>query len=114
MMRAFLVSLLAAWLWAGLPFAEAAKSKSVTGVLNLNQATAAQLEMLPGVGSKTAQAILAFRQKTKFTRPEDLVQVKGFGKKKFEKLKAHLTVTGASTLSEGGPAPQARSAPPRR
>lgn len=104
---------LAVFLLMGLPVAHAAKGKQITGVVNLNQATAQQLEMLPGVGEKTAQAIVSYRQKTKFSRPEDLVNVKGFGKKKFEKLKAHLTVSGNTTLSKGS-GPQARSAPPRR
>lgn len=81
--------------------ASAARKKSnkvVTGVVNLNQATAQQLDLLPGVGQKAAQRIIEHRQKTPFTRVEELVKVKGFGKKKFEKLKPHLALTGPSTL----------------
>lgn len=94
-------------------------NKQVTGVLNLNSATAAQLDVLPGVGEKAAQRIIEHRRKTPFTRPEELVKVKGFGKKKYEKLKAHLTVAGPTTLApkkDDGPEPaaQARSAPPKR
>ena len=94
-------------------------SKQVTGVLNLNSATAAQLDLLPGVGEKAAQRIIEHRRKTPFTRPEELVKVKGFGKKKYEKLKPHLRVAGATTLAtkkDDGPEPaaQARSAPPKR
>lgn len=89
--------------------------KNLSGVVNLNQATSLQLQMLPGVGEKTADAILAYRQKTKFSRTEDLVQVKGLGKKKFEKLKPFLAVTGPTTLTEGAAAQaQARSSPPKR
>lgn len=81
------------------------QSKSLNGVINLNQASSQQLQMLPGIGEKTADAIIAYRQKTKFSRPEDIVQVKGLGKKKFEKFKAYLAVSGPTTLTEGGAAP---------
>ncbi|MDC0710762.1 helix-hairpin-helix domain-containing protein [Stigmatella sp. ncwal1] len=70
-----------------------------TGVVNLNEATEEELDRLPGVGSKAAQRILAQRAKRRFQRPEELVKVKGFGKKKFQKLKPFLTVTGPSTLT---------------
>ncbi len=75
-----------------------ASHKVITGVINLNQATLQQLDQLPGVGQKAAERIIAYRQKTPFSRPEDLVKVKGFGKKKLDKLKAHLTVAGPTTL----------------
>ena len=74
--------------------------KQVTGVVNLNQASAQQLDLLPGVGPKAAQRIIEQRKKTPFTRPEELVQVKGFGKKKFDKLKMHLAVAGPTTLRQ--------------
>ena len=74
--------------------------KQVSGVINLNQATAQQLDLLPGVGAKAAARITEFRKKTPFTRPEEIVQVKGFGKKKFDKLKPHLAVAGPTTLRQ--------------
>jgi competence protein ComEA len=95
-------------------------SKVLSGMLNLNTATAAQLDAMPGIGPKAAERIIAYRAKTPFTRPEDLVKVKGFGKKKLEKLKAHLAVSGPTTLKvttsegtyeEAQPA-QGRAAPP--
>ena len=77
--------------------------KTVTGVVNLNTATASQLDELPGVGEAAVKRILEHRQKTPFKRIEEIVKVKGFGKKKFEKLKPHLAVTGATTIKvEGG------------
>ncbi|MBI3181310.1 MAG: helix-hairpin-helix domain-containing protein [Myxococcales bacterium] len=102
--------------------AEAGKKKAVklSGVVNLNTATAKQLDLLPGVGEKTAKQIIAYREKTPFKRPEELVKVKGFGKKRYEKLKPYLSVTGASTLTareasaEGGEKVQARAAQPKR
>ena len=68
------------------------------GRVNLNEASAAQLEALPGVGQKAAQKILAYREKRRFTRLEDLVKVKGFGKKRFLLLRPHLTLEGPSTF----------------
>ncbi len=79
--------------------AEAGKSRArYTGVVNLNEATEAQLDLLPGVGAKAAQSILTHRKKRPFQRIEELVKVKGFGKKKVEKLKPYLTLTGPTTL----------------
>ena len=69
-----------------------------TGVVNLNEATVAQLDLLPGVGPKAAQRIIAWRQKRAFKRIEELVRVKGFGKKQFRKLKPYLTLEGPSSL----------------
>ena len=69
-----------------------------TGVLNLNEATAEQLDRLPGIGPTAAQRILEYRAKRRFTRIEELVRVKGFGRKRFLKLKPFLTVAGPTTL----------------
>jgi competence protein ComEA len=81
--------------------AEAAKAKiraQYTGVVNLNEATADQLDLLPGVGAKAAQRIITWREKRAFKRIEELVRVKGFGKKQFLKLKPYLTLQGPTTL----------------
>jgi competence protein ComEA len=81
--------------------AEAANAKMRTqysGVVNLNEATVAQLDLLPGVGAKAAQRIVSWREKRAFKRVEELVRVKGFGKKRFLKLKPHLALQGPTTL----------------
>lgn len=70
----------------------------LTGVVNLNTATASQLDLLPGVGAKAAERIIAHRARQPFRRIEDLVKVKGFGKKRFDKMRAYLAVTGNTTL----------------
>lgn len=92
----------------------------LTGVVNLNTATPQQLDLLPGVGAKAAKQIVDYRAKTPFTKVEDLTKVKGFGKKKLEKLKPFLAVTGQTTLKavplaagEGGTA-HGRAGPPKR
>jgi competence protein ComEA len=61
--------------------------------VNLNTATEAQLETLPGVGPKVAQRIIEFRQKNgNFKKAEDLMNVRGIGEKNFLKLKPLVTV----------------------
>ncbi len=61
--------------------------------INLNTATEADLEKLPGVGPKTAAAIVADREaRGPFGRIEDLQRVRGIGSKKFEALKDFVTV----------------------
>ena len=85
-------------------------AQKVTGVVNLNTATAQQLDLLPGVGEKAGQRIIEHRKKTPFKRIEELVKVKGFGKKKFDKLKPHLTVNGATTLQSEKAPKQGRKA----
>ena len=72
----------------------------VTGIVNLNTADAAQLAMLPRVGAKAAQRILDYRKEHgNFKKTSDLMQVKGFGEKSFERLAAYVTVEGKTTLS---------------
>lgn len=66
-------------------------SPGTTGIVNLNTAGAAELNQLPGVGEKTAQAIIAHREAIGgFKNIEQLLEVKGIGPSKFEKMRAHL------------------------
>lgn len=60
--------------------------------VNLNLATPTQLEELPGVGPVLAERIVAHRQKGRFTSPRQLMEVSGFGPKKYEALKDQITV----------------------
>lgn len=65
--------------------------------INLNTATAAQLEELPGVGPVTAKAILEFRAKSgPFRRVEDLLAVHGISQNKLKKLRPYVTVAPAT------------------
>lgn len=63
--------------------------------IDLNRASVQELQRLPGVGLKKAQAILSHRAKTPFQRPEEVVQVKGFGPAWFAKVKGNLTAGAA-------------------
>jgi len=58
------------------------------GKLDLNLATVAELEGLPGIGPSKAEAIAAYRKaKGRFNAVDELLNVKGIGPKMFEKLK---------------------------
>ena len=71
-----------------------AAANSTTGALvNLNTATEAQLEELPGVGPSYASSIIDYREKNGgFKSVIDLKNVKGIGEKRFEDLKDLVTV----------------------
>lgn len=91
---------------AGPSSTRAARGKHVLrGVVNLNQADEATLELLPGVGESTAQKIVAARQKRPFKRIEEITRVKGIGKKKLARMKPYLSVSGPSTLVEEDSSP---------
>ena len=61
--------------------------------LNLNTATVAQLESLPGIGARTAALIVEYRQKNGgFKKVEELMNIRGVGEKSFLKLKSLITV----------------------
>jgi competence protein ComEA len=79
---------------AARPSTKAATSSSSGTPINLNTATVAQLETLPGIGKSTAERILEYRQKNGgFRKVEDLMNVRGIGEKSFLKMKALITVT---------------------
>lgn len=66
---------------------------AASGKVDLNKATAQQLESLPGVGPVTAQAILRWReQHQKFSRVEELQEVDGIGPKTFAQLQPLVRV----------------------
>jgi competence protein ComEA len=67
-------------------------------VVNINEATSEQLEALPNIGPSKAQAIVDYRAKRPFKKVEDLMRVKGIGRKTFNKLRPYLAVKGQTTV----------------
>jgi competence protein ComEA len=69
--------------------------------VNLNTATADQLATIPGVGVKTAERIIEYRQKNGgFKKIEDLMNVRGVGEKSFLKMKPLITVGAAKAAAQ--------------
>jgi len=65
---------------------------AAAGPLDLNTATAEQLDTLPGVGEVTAGRIVAYRSEHPFTSVDELLEVPGIGQRRFEQLKDLVTV----------------------
>jgi competence protein ComEA len=62
--------------------------------LDLNVANVRELEQVPGIGPKTAQAIVDFRHKSgRFRRVEDLLAIKGISQRKLDRMRPYLKVT---------------------
>jgi comEA protein len=61
--------------------------------ISINSATAEQLQNLPGIGPVAAKAIIEYRTKVgKFNRIEEIINVKGIGEKKFQRIKDRLVL----------------------
>lgn len=95
-----LIALIALASISATTFAAEAAPAVPSGVVNINTADASQIAMLPRVGLKAAQRVVDYRnQHGAFKKTTDLMQVKGFGEKTFERLNAYLTIEGKSTLT---------------
>jgi competence protein ComEA len=64
--------------------------------IDINQASAAELAALPGIGASKAQAIVDHRTAEPFRSVEDLKKVQGIGDRTFEALRSNITVGGAA------------------
>ncbi len=69
------------------------KEPQTPPTLDPNQATATELMFLPGIGPKLAERIVAYRASHRFSAPDDLLAVKGIGKKKLATLRPYLTLS---------------------
>ncbi|HEY8232400.1 MAG TPA: helix-hairpin-helix domain-containing protein [Vicinamibacteria bacterium] len=74
-------------------FASAESKPQPAGRVNINTASVAQLEALPGVGAQLAARIVEHRQKAgSFRSTQELLSVRGIGEKNLAKLEPFLTV----------------------
>lgn len=76
---------------------EPAASSMSQGKIDINTADADLLQTLPGIGAEFAARIIAYRdQMGGFTSVEQIMEVEGIGEKRFEAIKAWITVGGIS------------------
>lgn len=76
--------------------------------ININTANSDELQQVPGIGPVTAEKILQMRKSYgAFKSVDDLLAIKGLGKKRLEKMRKYLTVTKASPGKQ-----PAKSSPP--
>jgi competence protein ComEA len=84
----------------GAPAPAHARKRELEGVVNVNTASADELQLLPGVGPAKVRDILAYRSKHPFRTPEEIVRIKGIGRKMFRRLRLHLAVSGPTTAQQ--------------
>jgi competence protein ComEA len=66
---------------------------STTELIDINTASAAELEELPGIGPTTAQKIIDYREQNgPFVTTEDIINVSGIGPGTYERIKDLITV----------------------
>lgn len=65
---------------------------SSSGLININTASKEELMTLPNIGEKRADAIIEYRNASRFENIEDIKNVKGIGDKFFEALKDLITI----------------------
>ncbi|MEO0093023.1 MAG: helix-hairpin-helix domain-containing protein [candidate division WOR-3 bacterium] len=69
------------------------KEETKIGLLDINLATAKELEALPGIGPVLAQRIVEERNRIgKFSTIEDLLKIKGIGKKKLAMIRSRIKI----------------------
>ena len=74
-----------------IPAGETRKEATKEGKVNINTATVEELKTLKGVGEKKAEAIIEYRKKNgSFQTKEDLMKVRGIGKKLFESFQERI------------------------
>ena len=81
--------------------APAAFAADKSPVVNINDADAGQLALLPRVGPSLSARIVEFREQNgKFKEPADLMLVRGIGEKTFALMEPYVAVSGETTLTQ--------------
>jgi competence protein ComEA len=75
---------------------------TLEGQVNINTASQAELELLPGIGPAIAARIVSYRETHKFQQRNNVMRIRGIGQKTFAKIKDYLVVEGETTLRVAG------------
>ena len=95
-----------------------ATKKPPPAPININTANSEQLQEVPGIGPATAEKILQMRKSYgAFKSVDDLLSIKGIGKKRLDKMRKYLTVGKAPAPAKSGttnapPAKKTAASPP--
>jgi comEA protein len=90
--------------------------------ININAANSEELQQVPGIGPATAEKILQMRKSYgSFKSVDDLLSIKGIGKKRLEKMRKYLTVSKSASVNKSVACPgcpktgasQAKGSPPK-
>lgn len=93
--------------WGALPTTK----KPPLRPININTANAEELQLVPGIGPATAEKILQMRKSYgPFKSVDDLVAIRGIGKKRLDKMRNYLTVGKAAAAKSAQP----QQAPPTK
>ncbi len=65
---------------------------NIDPLININTCTKEELMTLSGIGEKTAESIIEYRNNNRFEKIEDLMKVNGIGNQKFENIKERITI----------------------
>ncbi len=69
--------------------------------ININTANSEELQQVPGIGPATAEKILQMRKSYgAFKSVDDLLSIRGIGKKRLEKMRKYLTVSKSASLNK--------------
>lgn len=81
----------------------------LVGVINVNQASARELQRLPGVGPRLAGRIVKARRTERFDHPAELTRVRGIGAVSVARWVSYLRVGGQTTLGRRASSKEAPS-----
>ncbi len=99
MARASVLALVAALgVLLAAPSILAAGEEGLSGVVNVNTATAEELQLLPGIGEARAKAVIELRKRNGgFKSVDELAQVKGIGETALKRLRPYVRTQGKTT-----------------
>ncbi len=96
---------------AAAPASAVGKSGPAGVVVNINTATAEELQALPGIGTARADAIVALRkERGAFRSVDELLEVRGVGPAMLDRMRKNVALSGPTRLGGSG----AKSTPAKK